>query len=247
MMTRDTLFSDPRRMIVDFAFDEEVAAVFPDMIRRSVPGYAEIVALTALFAERYAQPGSRIYDLGCSLGAATLAMLRRLPHRDCRILAVDNSEAMLAQARNNLGGEPCASQVEFHCVDIRELEIEDASLVVMNFTLQFIDSADRLPLLEKIRAGLRPGGLLLLSEKLAFANDFTEDFHQTMHQAFKRANGYSELEIAGKRSALERVLVPDTLEQHCDRLRAAGFARVEPWFQCFNFASLACFRDQPSP
>ena len=109
MNTTDSLFASPRDHIVDFAFDASVASVFPDMIRRSVPGYGEIIALTGLLAERYAQPGSRCYDLGCSLGAASLSMRRRIPHADCGIIAVDNAPAMLEQARANLEQAPTAA------------------------------------------------------------------------------------------------------------------------------------------
>jgi tRNA (cmo5U34)-methyltransferase len=63
-----------------------------------------------------------------------------------------------------------------------------------------------------------------------------------LHHAFKRANGYSELEVSQKRTALENVLVPETLDTHRARLREAGFGAVDAWFQCFNFASLLAFR-----
>jgi tRNA (cmo5U34)-methyltransferase len=242
MKTPDTLFATPRDHIVDFAFDASVASVFPDMIRRSVPGYGEIIALTGLLAERYAQPGSRCYDLGCSLGAASLSMRRRIPHADCSIVAVDNAPAMLEQARANLEQAPGIVPVELRCADVREVAIEDASVVVLNFTLQFLEPAERLPLLQRIHAGLRPGGILILSEKLMFANEQEQDFNTAMHLAFKRANGYSELEISQKRTALENVLIPDTREQHEERLRWAGFRRSECWFRCFNFASFVAFK-----
>lgn len=242
MKTVDTLFANPRDHIVDFAFDAAVAAVFPDMIRRSVPGYSEIITLTGLLAERHAQPGSRCYDLGCSLGAASLSMRRRIPHADCRIIAVDNAPAMLEQARTHLEGAPGMVPVEFQCADVREVAIEDASVVVLNFTLQFIDPGERLPLLQRIQAGLRPGGVLVLSEKIMFANEQEQDFNTAMHLAFKRANGYSDLEISQKRTALENVLITDTREQHEERLRWAGFRRSECWFRCFNFASFIAFK-----
>lgn len=239
---RDTLFANEQAMIVDFAFDEKVAAVFPDMIRRSVPGYGEIITFIGLFAERYALPGSRIYDLGCSLGAATLSMRRRIPHQDCRIVSVDNAEAMVEQCREHVASDSGRIPVEVRCDDVRDVNIENASVVVLNFTLQFLPPEQRLPLLQAIHAGLLPGGVLILSEKMNFANDLSQDFHTGMHLAFKRANGYSDLEISHKRSALENVLIPDTFEQHVERLRWAGFSRVERWYQCFNFQSLIAFR-----
>ena len=239
---RDQIFASEQEMIVDFAFDERVASVFPDMIRRSVPGYGEIIALLGLFAEQYAQPDSNLYDLGCSLGAATLSLRRRIKTTGCQIIAVDNSEAMVERCRENIAHDLATAPVEVICGDIRKLEIRNASVVVLNFTLQFLPADERLALLEKIYAGMRPGGVLILSEKLRFSDEESQQFQEQLHLAFKRANGYSELEISQKRAALEEVLVPDTLEQHAERLKTAGFSRIEPWFQAFNFASIAAIK-----
>ena len=219
-----------------------MAAIFPDMIRRSVPGYGTIIGLLGLIAGEYAQPGSRLYDLGCSLGAATLTMRRRLTQPECRIIAVDNSAAMVERCREHIDADSSPAPVEVICSDIRDVDITDASVVVMNFTLQFIAPAERLALLQRIHAGMRPNGVLLLSEKLTFDASDEQDFQQRLHLAFKRANGYSELEISQKRAALENVLVPDTEQQHAQRLRDAGFVRVHRWFQAFNFASFVAFK-----
>ncbi|WP_303906084.1 carboxy-S-adenosyl-L-methionine synthase CmoA [Thiohalomonas denitrificans] len=239
---RDHIFDEPRAMIVDFTFDERVASVFPDMIRRSVPGYGEVIALTGLFAERYAQPGSTLYDLGCSLGAATLSMRRRIHVNGCRIVAVDNAPAMVEQCRANLEADKSPVPVDVHCSDIRQVGIEDASVVIVNFTLQFIEPDERLELLHHIHQGLRPGGVLVLSEKVVFEDSSEQQFQESMHLDFKRANGYSDLAISQKRTALENVLLPESIEAHETRLRNAGFAKVHTWFRCFNFASIAAFR-----
>ncbi len=239
---RDEIYADDREMIVDFAFDERVASVFPDMIRRSVPGYGEIIALLGLFGAEYAQPDSNLYDLGCSLGAATLSLRRRITVPGCRIIALDNSEAMVERCRENIAHDLATTPVEVVCGDIREVAIEDASVVVLNFTLQFLPRDQRLALLQRIHTGLRPGGVLILSEKLRFEEDEAQQFQEQLHLAFKRANGYSELEISQKRAALEEVLIPDTMAQHKERLEAAGFSQIEPWFQAFNFASIAAIK-----
>ncbi|MDH5784839.1 MAG: carboxy-S-adenosyl-L-methionine synthase CmoA [Chromatiales bacterium] len=239
---RDDIFAEPKEMIVDFTFDERVASVFPDMIRRSVPGYGEIIALLGLFAEQYAQPGSTLYDLGCSLGAATLSLRRRIQPADCNIIAVDSSAAMVERCRDNIAHDLATTPVEVICGDIREVAISKASVVVLNFTLQFLPREERLTLLKKIHAGMLPGGVLILSEKLQFSDAESQHFQEQLHLAFKRANGYSELEISQKRAALEAVLVPDTLAQHSERLQQAGFSHIEPWFQAFNFASLAAIK-----
>jgi tRNA (cmo5U34)-methyltransferase len=241
-MSKDAIYSTPHEHIVDFAFDERVASVFPDMIRRSVPGYGDIIALLGLFAEQYAQEGSTLYDLGSSLGAATLSLRRRIGAANCRIVAVDNAAAMVERSREAIAADLSPTPVEVVCADIREVAIERASVVVLNFTLQFLAPEERLALLQRIHAGMLPGGVLVLSEKIRFAEEAGQQFQERMHLAFKRANGYSEMEISQKRQALERVLIPDTLAEHRERLLQAGFERAEPWFQAFNFASLAAFK-----
>ena len=98
-MSEDRIFNTKRAHIVDFAFDENVVAVFPDMIRRSVPGYETVVPLTGLMAARHLQHGDTAYDLGCSLGATTLAILQQVHHDDVRVIGVDNAPAMIEQAQ----------------------------------------------------------------------------------------------------------------------------------------------------
>ncbi|MCW9023790.1 MAG: carboxy-S-adenosyl-L-methionine synthase CmoA [Gammaproteobacteria bacterium] len=235
---KDIIYSRPHDMLVDFKFNEHVADVFPDMIRRSVPGYENLITLIGLMAQEYVTAGSNIYDLGCSLGAATLSMRHRIPHTNCRMIAVDNSSAMLERCEKIIGRDTSPVPVELVCADIQDINIQNASMVVLNFTLQFLSPDQRLSLLHKIYQGLLPGGVLVLSEKLVFSDNDEQALLDTLHLDFKKANGYSDMEISQKRSALENVLIPDTLQQHQDRLHAAGFVTAYQWFQCFNFASL---------
>lgn len=235
---RDTIYSKPHDMLVDFAFDENVAAVFPDMIRRSVPGYDTIIPLLGLFAQRYVQAHTNIYDLGCSLGAATLALRRYVEQPGCKIIAVDNAPAMVEQCTQNIACDNASTPCEVICADIQDIDFANASLVVINFTLQFINPEKRLDLLKKIHAGMVTGGALVIADKIRFADAQQQDFEEQLQLAFKKANGYSELEISQKRSALENVLRPDTLDTHLERLKQAGFAQAWPWFQCLNFAAV---------
>ena len=222
----------------DFRFDDAVARVFPDMIRRSVPGYTTIIPMIGVIAARYARPGSLCYDLGCSLGAATLSMRHSVPHPDCRIIAVDNSESMIERCSHYVALDDGPLEVELQCTDIQGMAFEPASVAALNFTLQFVPVEQRLPLLKRLREALTPGGALILSEKIAFADAEEQELQQELHHDFKRAHGYSDLEISRKRSALEQVLIPETLEQHRTRLTEAGFSSVTLWYQCFNFVSL---------
>lgn len=231
--SRDRLFDRPGP-VGDFVFDAAVARVFPDMISRSVPGYAAIINMIELLTRMHARPGTRLYDLGCSLGAASLAMARGLVHPDCRIVAVDNAPAMLERARAHAGDAP----IDFVLADIRDVAIRDASLVVLNFTLQFLPREARPGLLRRVREGLRPGGVLILSEKIAGGTPQEDAALVEMHHAFKRQQGYSELEISRKRAALERVLLPESRDEHLRRLEGVGFGHAHVWFQCFNFVSI---------
>ena len=203
------------------------------MIRRSVPGYETVTPLTGLMVARHLPAEGRCYDLGCSLGAATHAVLQSIGARPCEIVAVDGSAAMLARAREVAGAEPRVRWVQ---ADVREVAIEGADAVILNYTLQFLPPQDRLPLLAKIRAGLRDSGVLILSEKLA-APPYVED----LHLDFKRANGYSELAISQKRAALENVMRIDAADDHLARLRQAGFGHAELWFRCLNWGSIAAY------
>ncbi|MFA7632249.1 MAG: carboxy-S-adenosyl-L-methionine synthase CmoA [Thiohalomonadaceae bacterium] len=239
---KDQLYASPHEPLAEFCFDERVVSVFPDMIRRSVPGYAVMTGMLGLVAAEYVQPYSQIYDLGCSLGAATLAMRRHIVQPGCHIIAVDNSSTMVAGCRENIAADNAPTPVEVFCEDIRNVSIERASVVCMNLTLQFIPPAERLPLLRSIFQGLRPGGALLLVEKLRFADSDEQATIENLHLAFKRANGYSELEISQKRAALENVLLPETLAEHQTRLQAAGFSRIVPWFQACNFAAMLAIK-----
>ena len=239
---RDSLYADPLSEHGLFTFDDSVARVFPDMIKRSVPGYATIVSMTGLLAGRYAIAGSSLYDLGCSLGASTLAMRQHVQQPDCRIISVDNSAAMLARCQGIVDIDTHPTPVTLSCADLQDVVITNASVVVLNFTLQFIPRELRDQVISTIYRGLLPGGIMVLSEKVTFEDPHLDELNIELHHQFKRANGYSNLEVARKRSALENVLLPETLNQHKQRIASAGFNSCDVWFQCFNFASIVALK-----
>lgn len=232
----DTLFQTPWHGVGGFRFDEQVASVFPDMIRRSVPGYGQVIGLSALIAKRHAQPHTHLYDLGCSLGATTLAMAEQVTEPGCRVIAIDNSDAMLARARA-LAADRLIDPLPIDWIkaDITDCVFEPASVMAMNFTLQFIDPTLRSELIDRIYAALTPGGVLVMAEKVMLEAPTAQAMLTDLHHDFKRANGYSELEIASKRQAIETVLIPETTETHVERLKQAGFSEVIECFHCLNF------------
>ena len=240
-MSKDNIYAN-EQAVKDFTFDERVVEVFPDMIQRSVPGYVTIVSTMGKLAGQYAQNNSNLYDLGSSLGAVTLSMRRNIDKQNCEIIAVDNSAAMVERCKLHLEGFRSDVPVTVELADINEIEINNASVVALNFTLQFIPQPQRFALLEKIYQGLKPGGVLLLSEKVKGENTLVDDLLIDLHHDFKRANGYSELEISQKRSAIENVMRPETLNAHFERLSEIGFTNTQVWYQCFNFCSMIAIK-----
>jgi len=231
---RDQLFANLVAEPSQFSFNEAVVDVFPDMIQRSVPGYGTVVRMTGVLTEQYAKEGTHVYDLGCSLGESIRAAELAIGDRACQLVGVDNSPAMIEKVRAEM---PRRSKIMWHLSDITQMEFKTASVVIMNFTLQFIPINERLELLKQIRSSMVPGGLLILSEKLTMPDAEMNELMVNLHHDFKRSQGYSGLEIAQKRDAIDNVLIPETAEAHRTRLTEAGFSRSSVWFQCLNFAS----------
>ncbi len=230
----DKVFSRRLSEVRAFEFNDRVARVFHDMISRSVPGYPLLLHMIGLYAAIFVREQSRVYDLGCSLGDATRMIATQVRDLDVEIIAIDNSSAMIERCREQ-GTED--GRIDWRCEDIRESEIEAASLVVLNLTLQFLQPEERAGLLGRVFEGLQPGGVLVLSEKVVFDSAEEDQRMVQLHQAFKKTMGYSDLEISQKRSALENVLIPDSEQLHIRRLRDIGFDEVYQCFRCFNFTS----------
>ena len=169
-------------------------------------------------------------------------MRSRINANNAKIVSVDNSQAMLSKLSKILESMPSRIQTELVNQDVCECNIDNASMVVLNFTLQFVPKNKRRALIEKIYNGLNPGGCLVISEKLHFEPESLNWLLSDLHHQFKRSQGYSDLEISQKRDSLENVLIPETLNTHIQRLNSCGFKSASPWFQCFNFCSLVAIK-----
>lgn len=241
-MAKDNIYSAPLNMIGDFEFDDAVADVFPDMIRRSVPGYSSMLSMVSLCADQYAAPKTKLWDLGCSLGACSMLMHEQAP-ADCSIVAVDLSSSMLQRFSNTISQQQISEdRIKLQEADLRDVRVEDASFVCLNLTLQFLPPEERTAVIQNVYDGMNPKAALLLSEKICFEDADQQKLMTDLHHDFKRAHGYSDLEISQKRTAIENRLVPETLQQHTDRLKHVGFETVSVWFQCFTFASLVAIK-----
>lgn len=241
-MSRDRIFAETGAEAGSFAFNDAVAEVFPDMLRRSIPGYAATIEAIGALASRYVRPDTRCYDLGCSLGAATLAMRRNISVPGCEIIAVDLAPAMIARCRKIIDDDDAEVDVSIVEDDVRRIGIENASMVVMNYTLQFLSIEERDAMVGTIYQGLIDGGIFVLSEKVVHEDKGTEELLVQMHHEFKRRNAYSELEISRKRTALENVLIPESVSAHRARLRDAGFRQIGILLKHFNFVSIVAIR-----
>ena len=232
---KDTLFKKPTAP-GKFEFNEPVARVFDDMLERSVPFYKECQEMVTGLARQFAQKDSAVYDLGCSTGTLLRHLVRAVPENlKIRFIGLDNSEAMLKKARAKLRGH--LKRCELVAADLEsDFQLADASVVIMNYTLQFIPPKRRAAMLKKIYQGLRPGGGLILIEKVRGESDGLNDLFVERHHAYKRSRGYSKLEIAKKREALEQVLIPLKPGRNLDLLAGAGFRQVDVFFKWFNFA-----------
>jgi len=244
-MSEDTIYRTDKGA-EPFRFNDEVARVFPDMLQRSIPGYSASIEAIGSLAARYVRAGTNCYDLGCSLGAATIAMLQGIGEPGCRIVAVDTAPAMIERCKKAVAADArlpgSITDVDFVLGDIRDIEFFNASMVVLNYTLQFVDLADRDRLLCRICKGMNVGGIMVLSEKVIDENPDMEELLVDLHHEHKRRNNYSALEISRKRAALEDVLVPETVAVHRTRLKSAGFSHAAVWLRYFNFVSIIALR-----
>ncbi|MDL2268927.1 carboxy-S-adenosyl-L-methionine synthase CmoA [Desulfosarcina sp. OttesenSCG-928-A07] len=239
-MPEDHIYRTPQHPVSPFVFDAAVARVFDNMIRRSIPFYEALIHHQARLIQRFYRPGMRLYDLGCSTGTLVLTLLSRMPDSDIQVVAVDTSRPMLDVFETRLGASPDPDRVTLQEADIRGIKMDRAFAVVVNFTLQFIPPEDRDALLRRIYKALLPGGILLLSEKTVHADAGFSDLQTEFYYRFKRENGYSELEISQKREALEKILIPETVSRHEDRMQQCGFSAVDAFLKWFNFCAWIC-------
>jgi tRNA (cmo5U34)-methyltransferase len=237
-MVQDKLFAEKREVKKDFDFGEETASVFDDMLIRSVPFYAEIQRMIGELAAEFAVEGTNLYDLGCSTCNTFLALDRAIPQR-VRFIGMDSSPEMLKRGREKLAHYGTTRDVELILADLNErVRITNASVVIINLTLQFVRPMHRPALIKSIAEGLNDGGCLLVVEKVVTKDPTLNRLFIKNYYGFKQRNGYSELEIAQKREALENVLVPYWLEENVQMLSTGGFSEVDVFFKWYNFCGL---------
>jgi len=224
-------------IVKDFVFDRTVADHFDDMVRRSVPHYNELQRMTVEMASHFAQEGSEVVDIGCSTGRTLEMLLAEFSNRDIRLLGVDNSPAMLEKAASRLSSADAEGRCRLLCADANDgLPSSDPSVVIMNWTLQFVRPLSRDAVIRDIHDKLRPGGCLILMEKVLCPESLLNRLYIDFYYEFKKREGYSASEIASKRESLENILVPYRVEENSTLLKRNGFGIVDVFFRWYNWA-----------
>ena len=240
-MTEDTLYSTGV-IEEDFSFNDRVAEVFDDMLNRSIPYYRTVIDGMAQLLACRLPAGSTLYDLGCATGTTLLELARRLPAMNFRYIGIDNAPAMLDKARSKSAMYGKAAVLQFCQDDITSCALPAAAGIICNYTLQFLRPMTRQAFVRRLYEALPPGGILFLSEKtISHSSRLNRDFIDIYH-TFKKQQGYSELEIAAKREALENILIPFSLQENITLLQDAGFEEIETFFKWFNFTALVALK-----
>jgi tRNA (cmo5U34)-methyltransferase len=235
---KDQLFSEQKKDINDFDFGEKTAEVFDDMLERSIPLYRELQRMMGELAKDFAVSGTNVYDLGCSTGI-TLHTLCSAIDKDVEFIGVDYSEAMLERARGNFRQLGVKRNYTFAHGDLNEgFPIKNASVVVLNLTLQFVRPLHRDMLIRQILSGLVENGCLILVEKVLGNDSLFNRMFIKLYYDMKKRNGYSEIEISQKREALENILIPYRLDENFELLRKNGFQHVDTFFKWYNFCGI---------
>lgn len=237
---KDSLFLKSDIKESSFAFNQEVVEVFDDMLDRSVPGYREIIEEQIRIINHYYQNKTFIYDLGCSLGTLSFQIAESLGSRLDQIIAIDSSEEMINECKQRLDLK--SFPIQFLNIPLENLDFLSSSVICLNFTLQFIDPLKRQEIIDRIYDSLTHKGILLLSEKISHPDSEIHELMNDRYHDYKRDQGYSDIEIEQKKSALRNVLISESLDTHLERLKKSGFKKILVWKAWYNFISLIAIK-----
>lgn len=227
----------------DFVFDERVASVFDDMVSRSVPMYDETRATALGLARYFVEENTNVYDLGCSTATLLLDFAELIDDPSVKMIGVDNAPAMIEQAKRKLSDSEVGGRIDLKVANIEDdLGLHDASVVFMNYTLQFVRPLHREAVVKQIYEGLNPNGCLMLIEKVLGNNSLFNRMYIELYYEYKQSVGYSDKEIAQKRESLENVLIPYRLDENLELLNRCGFTSTDVFFKWYNWAGIVAVK-----
>lgn len=240
---KDNIFAKNLRQSSDFVFNRQVVEVFDDMVQRSVPFYQEVQRMTIELVKSFVQPNTNIYDLGCSTGTTLHALCKNLSEEQVQFIGIDNSEEMLKQVKEKLEAEKCSHRCALEFGDLnKEISISNASVVIMNWSLQFVRPLNRDKLIHTIHNGLVDGGCVICNEKILGHSSLLNRLYIDFYYDLKQRLGYSKLEISQKREALENVLVPYRIDENITLFERSGFSMTDVFFRWYNWAGIIAIK-----
>ncbi len=243
MKKKDNIF-DSKYKTHDFVFDEKVASVFDDMVSRSVPMYKESMVAAVSLSKSFVKPNSKVYDIGCSTGSLLIKFAELFDDKSIELIGIDSSQFMLNEAKKKIQKTNLTPKVILKKQDIEQtLNIKNASVVFMNYTLQFIRPLNRQKVLDQIFSGMKNNSALIIIEKVLGNDSLFNRMYIDLYFRYKASVGYSDLEIKNKRESLENVLIPYRIDENIELLKRSGFKSVDIFFKWFNWSGIIAVKD----
>lgn len=218
-----------------FSFD--TIKEFDQHIEQSIPDFGKLSEIILNLASYFLKSGSRVYDLGCSTGIMLSKLNHRYQSETFDMVGFDVSANLLGKYATP------APNLRFEQQDITapEFQLEPCDMVLSIFTLQFLPLKERAALLEKVYGALRPGGALILAEKIYLTSGYLQDVFCFSHYDYKRES-FTASEIVSKQHDLRRIMHPQGEQLNVAMLKTAGFRSVTPFWQALLFKAWVCVK-----
>jgi len=220
-------------------FDEDIASNFVDHIQRSIPFYNELQDDVVKILNNVLTDNSIVIDIGGATGETISRINENMPQKCIKYFYIDNSSAMLKKAKDNLKD---VNYVTYFSSNIETLQLPKSDAIIMLYTMQFVPFAHRLPTLKKIYDSLKPGGILILSEKVSCKFKNVEMLFCDLLHNIKINNGFTESEIHHKQLQLQNVLMPLSTDEYLTMLQQIGFNEFDIFFKSNSFVGFIAFK-----
>jgi tRNA (cmo5U34)-methyltransferase len=210
----------------DWKFSGDTVDGFDKHVEKSIPLYHEGHDLICDISDFFVNENSTCVEVGSSTGTLTLKLADHHQSKTkARFVGIDIEIDMVDKANQKLS-ETKVTNTEFIAVNAIDYDLSGADLVICYYTVQFIKTAERQILINKIYESLNWGGALLLFEKVRGADARFQDIFTILYSDYKLRMGYSPDEIVSKTRSLKGVLEPFSSKGNYDMLERAGFQDV---------------------
>lgn len=178
---------------------QEVAEGFDRHVREQLPWYDLATNAVAHIARHYIPEGGTVLDLGASTGNVGRAISETLNDRGATLVPVDRAESMRAQYRG---------PGDFVAADLRTYDPPAHDLSIAFLCLMFLPVADRAALIARLYASLKPGGAILMFDRMEAVSGYAATVLWRLTLAGKVAARVDPAEIIAKELSLMGVQRP---------------------------------------